>query len=590
VLSTRTGQLVAEAMAKLGSLKKTPQEWGGMAMFMDHAVRGDDPRLEAVYQNFEANLRDIVRVARKAGAQTLLCTVVSNLKDSPPFLSLHRSDLAEAELPAWQTAFDAGKLAWRLNDSAEARRLLEEAWRLDSQYADTAFMLGSLELQTGNRAAARKYYLAAQHWDALRFRPAPRLNQIVREVARAHPGVVLVDNALELGSDPAAPGDITGRELMFEHVHPDWEGNNRLARLMAEGVERSLFAKTPGDGPWLDSAATATAIGYTPVERFNVLQRAALITRHAPFPNQLTYAEDQTRLAREMAAAETVRRDPAELRRADQVVHAAAAKNPDNADLAKLEVELADDRGDLAAALDQVRRAQTLQPANFALTTDEAIKLARLGRFGEAERLLLATAATCSPRDLDKMTPAIADFYTRTKRFADGRTWFEQAMTRHPGSLPLRFYRGRLALAAGDLKTAESDNRAVLGAQPANETALESLMALLHGQGRTKELEELCLQHAGLQPDNQANQFRAAQIFEARGQSAEAAKALLAATRSGPVLLPVRLRLANLLYTQGRQREALDQLATAWRLSLDEDDREVTASIRELIGRIRAGK
>jgi predicted Zn-dependent protease len=265
-------------------------------------------------------------------------------------------------------------------------------------------------------------------------------------------------------------------------------------------------------------------------------------------------------------------------------------KDPDNADLAKLEVELADDRGDLAAALDQVRRAQNLQPANFALTTDEAIKLARLGRFGEAERLLLATAGTCTPRDLDKMTPAIADFYTRTKRFADGRTWFEQAMVRHPGSQPLRFYRGRLALAAGDLKTAESDDRAVLVAQPANETALESLVALLHGQGRTKELEELCLQHARLQPDNQANQFRAAQILEARGQPTEAAKALLDATRSGPVPLPVRLRLANLLYTQGRQREALDQLATAWRLSLDEDDREVTTSIRELIGRIRAGK
>ena len=590
VRTTGTGQLVAATMTKLAGLKKTPQEWGGMTMFMDHAVRGDDPRLEAVYRNFEANLRDIVRCASRAGAGTLLCTVVSNLKDCAPLLSLHRTDLSETDRVAWQRAFDAGKLAWKLGENAEAQAQLQEAWRIDPQYADTAYLLGSLELQAGNLPAARQYFFLAQQWDALRFRPVPRLNEIARAVTRENPQVTLADTARELGSDPASTGDIAGRELMLEHVHPDWEGNRRIARLMAEGVGRALFPAPPGSGPWLEAAGAAAAVGYTPAERFGLLQRISLITRNPPFTNQLTYAEDQARMAREMAAAEASRRDPAVLQRASETVRAAVAGDPGNPDLAKLAEELADDQGDLAGALEQVHRAQSLQPGNVALTTDETIKLARLGRFAEAERLLLVTAATCSPRDLDKMTPAIADFYTRTKRFADGRRWFEQAMVRHAESQPLRFYRGRLALAAGDLTTAESDDRAVLGAQPANEAALEALVALLHGQGRTKEMEEFCVHHAGLQPDNQANQFRVAQIHEARGQPAEAAQALRAATRSGPVPLPVRLRLANLFYSLKQQPEAFDQLATAWRLSLDEDDREVTASIRELIRRIRAEK
>lgn len=587
VRASRTGQLLASAMGKLSGLKKSPREWGGMAMFMDHAVRGNDPRLDVVHENFAANLRDIVGVAAGAGAKTLLCTVVSNLKDSPPFLSLNRPDLTEAERPAWEAAFHAGKLAWKLNETAAARRHLEDAWRLDPQYADTAFMLGSLEMQAGDIAAARKYFLEAQQWDALRFRPSPQLNQIIREAARTHPGLVLVDAAQELGSDPTSPGDITGRELMLEHVHPDWAGNHRIARLLAEGAERALFADQPGSANWLDSDATTAALGYTPVERFGVLQRAALITRHAPFPNQLTYVADQARTARELAAAESVRRDPAALRRAHEVVRAAVAGDLENPDLAKLAVELADDLGDLAGAMEQVRRAQTLQPTNFALTTDEAIKLGRQGRFEEAELLLHATAAGCTPRDLDKMTPAMADFYTRTKRYADGRRWFDQTLARHPASQPLQFYRGRLAQAAGDPAAAESDYRAVLGAKPSNETALESLVVLLHGLGRTKEAEDISVQHAALQPDNQANHLRAAQIHETRGQPTEAAQSLLAATHSGPVPLPVHLRLANLFYSQKQSREALDQLATAWRLSLDEDDREVTASIRELISRIR---
>lgn len=588
--STRTGQLLGAVAACIAGARQPAGEWGGMAMFMEHAVRGDDPRLETTYKNFEANLRDIVRVAEGAGAKTVLCTVVSNLKDCPPFLSLNRPDLIGATREEWQHAYEAGRLAWKLGENEAAQKALHTALRLDPQYADTHFMIGSLALQQRETDRARRHLLEAQHWDALRFRPSPRLNKIARSIARESPDVTLVDAALTLGSDPDATGDIPGRELMLEHVHPDREGNDRIARLMAEGVEQALSGVQPARGRWLDSEGTAAAAGYTPVERFGLLQRAALITREPPFPNQLTYAEDQVRSVREMAAAETIRRDPVALRGAQEIVRAAIAADPENPDLTKIAVELADDLGDLAGALEQVRRAQTLQPANFALAADEAIKLARLSRYDEAEKLLLATAASCTSRDLAKLTPAIADFYTRTKRFADGRRWFDEALARSPLSRPLLFYRGRLAQFSGDLPAAESDYRVVLERDPANEAALESLVALLHARGMAKDAEELSVVHAGFQPNNQANHLRAAQALEAGGRVAEAAQALLAAVRSGPAPLPVHLRLANLLYGQQERTEALDHLATAWRLSLAEDDRETTASIRELIRRIRAEK
>lgn len=595
--STRTGQLLGALAARFAGTRQPAREWGGMGMFLEHAVRGDDPRLETTYANFEANLRDIVRVAGKAGAKTLLCTVVSNLKDCPPLLSLNRPGMTGTERAEWQTAFAAGKLAWRLGETESAQRSLQTALRLDPQHADTHFMIGSLALQQGDKERARRHLLEAQAWDALRFRPAPKLNRIIRQLARDNATIVLADTALELGSDidipqtEKLPGDDanpapTGRELMLEHVHPDWEGNHRIARLMAEGTEQALFGGQPARGRWLDSIQTAAAVGYTPVERFGLLQRTALITREPPFPNQLTYAEDQARTGREIAVADAVRRDPGALRHAREILRTAIAHDPENPDLAKLHVEVADELGDLAGALGEIRRAQTLQPANFALAADEAIKLARLGRFDEAEKLLLATAAGCSPRDLAKLTPAIADFYTRTKRVAEGRQWFDAALARQPASKALQFYRGRLAQAGGDPAAAESDYRAVLQADPTNEAALETLVALLKTRGNIQEAEELCLSHAALQIGNQANHFRATQILEARGRPAEAALALQAAVRSGPAPLPVHLRLANLLYAQQRRAEALDQLATAWRIALKEDP-EAAESIRELIQRIR---
>lgn len=586
--STRSGQLVGAAVARFAGARISAGEWGGMAMFQKHAVRGDEPRLEKTYENFETNLRDIVRVARGAGAQTVICTTVSNLKDCPPFLSLNRPNLIGEELAAWQQTFEAGRLAWKLGENEAAQKFLQVALRLDPHFAETPFMLGSLALRQGETDRARQHLLEAQKWDALRFRPDPRLNQIARTVAREIQGVTLVDAATTLGSDPTSTGDIPGRELMLEHVHPDWEGNYRIARQMAEGVEQALFPTQPGRGPWLDTTGTAAAIGYSSVERFNALQRAALITREPPFPNQLTYAEDQARTAREIAAAGAVRRDATALREAQSMVRAAITQDPDNPDLARLAIELADDLGDLPAALEEVRRAQTLQPANFALFADEAIKLARLGRFEEAEKILLATAAGCTPRDLAKLTPALADFYTRTKRFADGRRWFDAALTRQPTSGPLRFYRGRLAQHAGDLAAAEADFRAVLTVDPANEAALEVMVALLRGRGETNEAEEFCAKHTEFQPNNQANHLRVAQIREARGQPIEAALALIAATRSGPVPVAIKLRVANLLYGQKRQGEALDQLADAWRMSLAEGDAEISASIHQLIARIRA--
>ncbi|MBI5424318.1 MAG: hypothetical protein HZA32_09515 [Opitutae bacterium] len=583
VKSTRTGQLLGALFAKVATRSKAV-EWGGMSMFVNQAVAGDDPRLETVYRNFEQNLRDIVRVANDAGAPVLLTTVVANLKDCPPLLSLHRADLAGDELARWQREFDAGRVAWKLGDTASGRAHLEAARQIDAHHAETLFLLGSLELQAGRESEARKFFVEALHWDALRFRPDPRVNDIVRAVAAEGGKVRLVDTARLLGADPESTAPIAGRELLFEHVHFDWEGNSRVARAMAEGAVALL--PTPENKVFLDANAAAAALGYTARERFNVLQRLAPIVQSPPFPNQVTYPEDMARLGRELAMAQVASRSPAALQTAKRVIVAAVASDPESADLAKLEQEIADDLGDLPGALAASQRVQKLQPYSYALAADEAIKLARLGRYDEAEKLLRATAARCTPREQVALAPAFGDLFARTKRPEDYRRHLDALLALVPNDANARLFRAR-ELRGRDNAGAERELRAILERDPGQQAAQEELVALLLETGKREAAEQATLATVDHQSRNQANNLRAALFAEARGDAEAQVRFLRAAERSGPVNSGLELRLARRLFDLKRPLEGLEHLADARRLAVIEGDAETIASIDELLKQLR---
>jgi predicted Zn-dependent protease len=458
---------------------------------------------------------------------------------------------------------------------------------LDPQYADTSYLLGTIELKSGSLGAARQYFVDAEHWDALRFRPDPRINEIIREIAREGPaGVHLLDAALVMGSDSNSSGPVAGRELFFEHVHFDWEGNYQLGLSMAEAAEGALFGATKGAFSWLDSKACAAALAYTDHERLSVLQKAATILQNPPFTNQLTYSEDQARLARDLAFAKTEQDDPGSLGQAKKAAEAAAGADNENADLTKIEEGIDDDLGDVAGALAQARRAEELQPANFALTTDEAIKLSRLGRYDEAEALLRKTAVLCPPRDLAAMAPAFADLFTRTKRFEEGRRYLDAEIARRPLDQSLRLVRARLDRFAGDAVASEREYRAVLADEPGNQAALESLLGLLAQSGRSDAAENECLFFLDRQPRNLANNLRASIIYDTRHDDMNSVRCMLAAERSGHVTAAVEVRLAQKLFGLQKIDETLAHLALARRISLYEGDPAATASIVQAIDRI----
>lgn len=586
VRSTRTGQLIGAIAARLAPRGRRPAEWGGMSMFIDSAVTGDDPRLATVLRNYEENLRGIVRAASGAGAKTILCTVVANLKDCPPFLSRHRPGLSDAQRRSWRAAFDEGCLAWRLGENERARVRLTEALRIDPQYADTHFMLGSLDLRAGDTEAARRHLVDALHWDALRFRPDPSVNEIVRKVAReSRDGVRLLDAAVALGADPYSSAPPSGREILFEHVHFDWPGSFQLGRMVAQSAAEALFGARPSNAGWLDSAACAQALAYTRHERLPMLLRIDVLTRKPPFTNQLTYVEDEARMAREIGAAAQDARKPETISQAGEVATAAILRDPNNPALAGILEGIDLDTGDASGALTFARRAEVLLPRDYALSADEASILIRLGRSADAERVLME--AVRSGGDLDLLAPVLANFWTWSKRFDEGRQFFDRAIAGHPGSRVLRLYRGGLMRSSGDLAGAEREFRGVLAGDPTNEDALEALVGLLVQVGREADAENVSLAEGDFQPGNEANNLRAAKICEARGDEARSARFLEAAERSGAVNATFELTLALKLYRARRMGEMMTHLAEARSLSLNEGNPSVTRSIERLIAQMR---
>jgi len=292
--STRLGQLVGKVT---NANQKNAPGWRGMEMFLDRQVRADSPQMKPVYENFAANLRDIVAVARRSGAQVVISTVATNLKDCAPFASLHREGMRDDEQRSWEALVQRGADLENAGSHADALKLYLSAADIDPQYAELQFRIARCLWALGDFAGAKVRFVRAQDLDTLRFRADSRLNEVIRALAGTGPGVGVVDAAAVFAGESAH--EVPGSELFYEHVHMNPRGTYLLARAFFRQLDSMLPAEVRRSAVSADVVSQEDCerrLAFTPYDRLRVAGLVLAKLDRPPFTNQLNHSQEIVRL------------------------------------------------------------------------------------------------------------------------------------------------------------------------------------------------------------------------------------------------------------------------------------------------------
>ena len=285
--STRIGQL----LTTVGTQKR---EWGGMEMFLDKQVPASSPLMKNTYANFENNLRDTVVAASKSGAQVIISTVATNLKDCGPFASQHRADLSQKDLQKWTALIQQASQLEATRSYNEAMKLYSSALQIDDQYAELEFRIARCLWAMGNYAGARRHFVRSRDLDTLRFRADSEINDINRAVASSVPGVQLVDAETILAAQ--SPNEILGRDMIYEHVHLTPTGNYLLARAMFESISGRIAGQPTADSQIPSQAECDRLLAFTAYDRYRIANEMLQRLQRPPFTTQLNHSEQLFRM------------------------------------------------------------------------------------------------------------------------------------------------------------------------------------------------------------------------------------------------------------------------------------------------------
>jgi tetratricopeptide (TPR) repeat protein len=301
VRSTRIGQLLTSTGAP-------HSDWRGMEMFLNKEVRADSSRLGPAYENFAANLIDIVSYGTAAGARVLLSTVATNLKDCAPFGSLHREGLSADALRKWSSFVQQGAEMGSMGANAEALKQYLSAAQIDDQYAELQFRIARSQWLLGDYAAARDHFTRARDLDVLRFRADSRINEIVRSVAASSgPAVQLLDTQALFAQE--SHNGIAGSELLYDHVHLTPLGSYLVARSAFQQIVSDLPSDVRASARSTDPPSEADCerlLAFTSHDRARVAQEMVERLTRPPFTTQLNHSEQvQSLMLRAAGSTET---------------------------------------------------------------------------------------------------------------------------------------------------------------------------------------------------------------------------------------------------------------------------------------------
>jgi tetratricopeptide (TPR) repeat protein len=516
--TTRIGQLLNTVQQNILSRGKSTESWGGMEMFLDQQLRPTDPRMPRVYDYFQRNLDEIIGLGLKAHARIILSTVAVNLKDSPPFASLHRQNLTPEESREWNQLYTNGIVAETAGKMDQAMASYQQAARIDDQFADLSYRWGRVCLKAGQYDEAARHLTQAMDCDSLRFRTDSHEDALIRDTAAkwTQAQVQLLDFRKDLGQ--RSPHGITGDEFLWEHVHFKFEGNYWLARGFAEMLDRQA---APGANPhsWLDVAGCATRLGLTDYNRQEMVSMMFKRLDQPPFTHQLDHAERYALFEQQTKAFHSTLAGPgfqAALAEAEQ----ASLRDPSDSILVENYARLLSISGHLEKSLAQWRKVAELMPHYRNAFYQIGSILDELGRSQEALEPLekALSLKPDSPEDHNALGLALVAM----GRTEEGIRHYEKAIRFKPDFATAHVNWGVACAHLNENEKAGEHYRKALKLNPGNSAALLNLGRLLTSEGRISETISNYEAELATNPSNATLHINLGNVLRAAGQISNA--------------------------------------------------------------------
>ncbi len=565
IKTTRIGQLLDAFGRRLRSNSSTPKQWGGMEMFANNRLGYDDPARLRAYANFKGNLEDMLRAAHKADVPVVLSTVAVNLKDCAPFASIHAAGLDTNQESAWKQIYQQGVDLETAGSYAEALAQYQQAAKIDPQFADLQFRMGTCDLALTNDAQALTDFELARDYDALDFRSDTRINSAIKDAASRHAGegVHLLDAADVLAQN--SPDKIPGLELFYEHVHLNFAGNYLLALNFAEQAKKILPASITAQdkGNWASAELCDSRLAVTVWDRQRVWQPIMTRVTSPPFTGQFNHDamlkvyEDKVEEAKSQMNSQT----PAQ---AQQIYEQALASAPDDYFLHGNYERFLEKGGYLTQAIVEAKRCCELAPQLPGGYYYAGTLLVRAGQISEASKYFSQALAVRSDR-ADAQN-ALGVILANQQKPAEAIDWFERAIRANPDFVESYINLGFLQQNQGENDGAMASYQKAASLQPGGPADYFYQANLAASQFQWDEARA-CLHNAiKAKQDFWQARYQLGVRLAAKGETDEAEKQFSAVIHYRPDFFPAHLDLGTTLASQGKLDLALAEFRAVLQL------------------------
>ncbi len=570
IKGTKTGQLLDNLRQRLAPAVKEDHEWGGLMMFVNQKLRPDDPSMAAVYAHFQRNLADIIKTGVRHGVRLVVSTVASNLKDCPPFASLHRVDVSASSASEWDKLYQAGMAAQQARQPAQAIEWFRQAEQIDPQFAELHFRWAQCSLALSREEEARQHFTLARDCDALWFRADSRLNGLIRKAAtgRQAEGIYLADAQSALAQQ--SPHGVAGEELFYEHVHLNFEGNYALARALVEQVEQAMPAAAArrGNSPrtWLSAAECAQRLAWAEWNRYEAKANILMRLNDAPFTLQMNHAEQCLQLQRELEPLRFAL-SPEALRLAARACEQARAMAPEDWVLDELLAQALAKLGDLPTASAAWQRVLQRLPHHEQAHLQRGMLLTQTGRYDEGIQEF-EMALKLEPKSVQAMD-GIGRALAQQGNAQAAIEQYEKVLKLKPNYCETLVNLGLALNTLGKTDESRARIRQALEHKPNNPTVLKGLAKLCCTQGWLNEAVTTFSTALELDPADATTHLNLGIALGALGRNTEAAQHYAEAARLNPSSAEAHFRLGFELGRQGKETGAMEQFSEAVRLKPD---------------------